>query len=391
MYKKILCLIIGVGLIVLACGFFTHRQEKKVTLQFASWGSESEINILKPILKDFEQKNPDIKVDFMHIPQNYFQKIHLLFASNTAPDVVFLNNQYLPVYANAGKLEDLSGYKNYFELDKFYDVSVKSLEWEGKIYGVPRDVSNLVVFYNKDIFDRYKMNYPRKNWSYEEFLKTAKSLSHPPEVYGISFDEDPLFFIPYMTIYGGWTEADMKNFSSVVLKNERNLKGLRNYAQLRGKYHAAPRKNESASKTMAQMFLGSELAMQVSGRWLVPKYTQEAKFHWDVANFPTANKEGSIPLDSSGWAISKNSSHKKEALRLVKHLSSYESSEKFTASGLIVPARVDVAKSDVFMGSKGAQVFLTAIENSKPTPVTVNYREILDVLRSDCEYIFARF
>ena len=102
----IVCLIVTVGLF----GYLYSKNkinDQRVVIQFSSWGSESEISILKPILKDFEKENPDIKIDFMHIPQNYFQKLHLLFASNTSPDVIFINNQYLPIYANAGVLEEL--------------------------------------------------------------------------------------------------------------------------------------------------------------------------------------------------------------------------------------------------------------------------------------------
>ena len=53
------------------------KKSDKITVQYASWGSQSEIAILKPLLKEFELENPEIKVDFIHIPQNYFQKIHL--------------------------------------------------------------------------------------------------------------------------------------------------------------------------------------------------------------------------------------------------------------------------------------------------------------------------
>ena len=109
--------------------FGKKNNNEKVTIQFASWGSESEIRILKPVLSDFEKENPNIKIDFLHIPQNYFQKIHLLFASNMAPDVIFINNQALPVYANAGVLEDLSYYKE-FNLTDFYDKSIKALSYK---------------------------------------------------------------------------------------------------------------------------------------------------------------------------------------------------------------------------------------------------------------------
>ena len=134
-------------------------KDNRTVIQFASWGSKSEIDILKPLLDEFEKENPEIKVDFMHIPQNYFQKIHLLFASNTAPDVIFMNNLNLPVYANAGVLEDLSAYRS----QEFYPQALEALSWQGKLYAIPRDVSNLVVYYNKDLFRKYDVKFPQEN------------------------------------------------------------------------------------------------------------------------------------------------------------------------------------------------------------------------------------
>lgn len=321
-------------------------------IQFASWGSQSEVGIIKPILQDFETQNPDIKVDFMHIPQNYFPKIHLLFASNTAPDVIFINNLYLPVYANAGVLMPLAAQQ------EFYPKALEALTWQGKLYAVPRDISNLVIYYNKDIFDKNHVPYPHEGWTLEEFLQTAQKLTDRPRVFGISFEEEPLYYMPFL------------------MNGDENLDF---YADLRKKYHVAPLKSESASATMAQMFLQGRLAMHLSGRWLVPKYREEADFNWDVATFP-----GIVPLDASGWAISASTKHPEEAKKLVEFLSSRQSIEKFAQSGLIVPARPDVA----FWNSKA---FLKAIETSKPTPVTVDYNEVLDKMKQEFEPKLDRF
>ena len=168
-------------------------------------------------------------------------------------------------------------------------------------------------------------------------------------------------------------------------------KSLDFYADLRKKYNAAPRKNESASATMAQMFLQGRLGMYLSGRWMVPKIREEAKFDWNIVQFPKGTKGSIVQIDASGWAIAKSSKHKAEALKLVEYLSSKSSIEKFTGSGLIVPARVDVANSTVFLdGQKpeSAKVFLDIIQSSKPTPVTVDYREILDNLKQQMESKF---
>lgn len=372
-FKYTVVLLIGIFVL---CG--CSQKDNRTTIEFASWGSKSEVDILKPLLSDFEKENPDIKVEFMHIPQNYFQKIHLLFASNTAPDVIFINNLYLPVYANAGVLEPIK-----LPGDKFYPNALEALSFNGQLYAIPRDVSNLVIYYNKDMFNRKNIPYPSRDWTFEEFLNTAQKLTDK-NTFGISFEEDPLFYLPYLMSNGGGILPD-------EIKKTESRKSLNFYADLRKKYHVAPKKNESASATMAQMFLQERLGMYISGRWMVPKIREEAGFDWDIVQFPKGTKGSIVQLDASGWAVSKSSKHKKEALRLIEYLSSSKSIEEFTKSGLIVPAREDVANSKIFLdGQKpeNAKIFLEIIPESKPTPVTVNYGEILDNLKIETEPLF---
>ncbi len=403
------------------------KKSDKTVVQFASWGSQSEIAILKPILANFEQQNPDIKVDFVHIPQNYFQKIHLLFASNLAPDVIFINNLYLPIYANAGLLEEVwkvGGLEDWH--DVFFKKSLEALSYNGKLYAIPRDVSNLVIYYNKDLFNRYNVPLPNKYWTFKDFLITAQKLTKDTngdgktDVWGVSFEETPaLFYLPYLMSQGGGILSD--DLKTVIIDSPESKKGLQFYSDLRNKYHVAPTKAESASATMAQMFLQGQIAMQLSGRWLVPKYREDAIFDWNVINFPAGDKGSVVPLDASGWAIAKSSKHKKEAMRLIEFLASKESSEKFTQSGLIVPARIDVAKGE-FLNTphpqplsrkgrgenssngltlphpqrgrknsnkpKNAKVFIDIIKTAKPTPVSTNYSEILDDINKKTNYLF---
>ncbi len=379
-FEKVLVFLL---LVCFLCG--CTPGDTRTVVRFASWGSKSEVDIIKPLLEDFEEQNPDIRVDFMHIPQNYFQKIHLLFASNTPPDVIFMNNLYLPVYANSNVLEPVGSTAN---LSQYDENILKSLSWNGQLYAVPRDVSNPVIFYNKDLFDKYGVEYPADDWTFEEFLSKAQKLTRDG-VFGVSFEEEPLFFLPYLMSEGGGILSD--DLAKIIIDTPESQRGLTFYADLRKKYHAAPMANESASATMAQMFLQKKIAMHLSGRWLVPKYRQEADFNWDIVSFPRGTHGGIVPLDSSGWAVAKNSKHKEEAHKLVNYLSSRESIERITESGLIVPARCDVQNSKYFLdGGKPehANIFLNVIRTSKPTPVSVNYREILDNLSGKFERIF---
>ena len=382
MFKKNIVWILGVSFLC-ACFLLMHKPvDDREVIQFASWGSKSEVAIIKPILKQFEEENPNIKIEFMHIPQNYFQKIHLLFASNTAPDVIFINNLYLPLYANAGLLEPLTAD------DNFYRKSLEALSWKNTLYAVPRDISMLVIFYNKDLFKQNKLPYPNDNWTFGDFVKTAKKLTHNG-TFGISFDEEAMYYLPYLMSEGGGILSD--DLSRIIIDSPESLKGLNFYADLRKKYHVAPLRKESASATMAQMFLQGKIAMHLTGRWLVPKYRETAEFDWDIARFPKGDKGSIVPLDASGWAISKSSKHKDSARKLVYYLSSKENSKKFTKSGLIVPARKDVAETTSFLDNQkphNAKLFIDIIDDAKPTPVSVDYKEIQDNLKGKCEKLF---
>lgn len=358
-------LIISLCLLFFASG--CNKSEERIKIQFASWGSKTEVEIIKDVIRDFETLNPEIKIEFLHIPQNYFQKIHLLFASNTEPDVLFLNNHYLPVYANAGKLLPLK------PLEDVYDKKVlQTLSWHDEIYAIPRDISLLIVYYNKDLFSKAGVEEPKNGWTQDDFLAKALKIKEKTGAFGISFEEDPLFYLPYLMSEG----ADFSD-----LESEQAKRALNFYADLRKKYHIAPRREESASATMAQMFLQEKIAMHLSGRWLTPKYLEDANFEWGTVVFPAESKGSIVPLDASGWAVSKASGHKDEAIEFVNYLESRDVIEKFAKTGLIVPARQDV-------DFEGADVYRKALKNAKPTPVSVDYNKVLDELKIKLEPLF---
>ena len=351
---------------------FGCNKNSATTITFSSWGSASEIEILKPILKEFENNNPNIKIEFLHFPQNYFQKIHLLFASKTAPDVIFINNLSIPIYADF--LEDLTSLT---DTTQFYPKALEVLTYNNKLLAIPRDISNLIIYYNKDIFDKYKIKYPQKNWNFDDLLSICENLKNN-NTFCISYDENTMYLLPFLMSSGGGILSD--NLKSEIINTKNSQFGIKFYKDLRYKYNYAPSRSDAATSTMAQMFLNKKIAMHLSGRWLVPKYREAANFNWDIINFPSGMQGSIVPADASGWAVNKYSTHKKEALELVKFLSSKNSISKFTQSGLIVPARIDVAESNIFINGKpeNSEVFIKTIKTSKKTPVNNNYKKLTD-------------
>ncbi len=310
-------------------------------ITFSSWGSITEVQIINKIIDDFEKKNPEIKVNFMHIPQNYFQKIHLLFASSQAPDVIFINNLYLPVYSN--KLEDLS---DKFDKNNYYPESIQAMSIDYKLLAIPRDISNAVIFYNKNLVG-HDIN---SNWNFKDFEKYIKQ-DYGKGKFGISFERNIYWAQPYILTLG---------FDE----------GIKFYKNLEGKY--APSPSDVGSSTLAQMFLDEKLALYMSGRWMYPKISESAKFKFGIVTFP-----GTTAADASGWAISKESKHKEAALEFLNFLTSKKNIEYITRTGLITPARIDASK---LLDNPKEKVFLDAITKSKPQKINKNYRKETDQL-----------
>ena len=349
------------------------KQTKTCEVSFMTWGSESEINIIKSVISDYEKLHPDKKIRLIHTPQNYFPKLHLYFASKMEPDVVFLNNIYSKIYINSGLLEDLTPY---FEEDinngTFYQSSIDSFSSDGKLYAIPRDISDMVFFVNKDIFKKNNVSVPDKFNSIDEFYDILDKIK-TDENFAVNIEPMSIYWINFLALNGGGIISD--DLKHIILTENNSVEAFQRYSDLSSKFHLAPTKAEIASKTTAQMFINGELALYMSGRWMVPKFRSAIKdFDWDVIAFPISD-ENKITVDTSGWAVSKNSKQKQDAVEFVKYMSSYDSIKKISRSGLIVPARVDVATSDAFLDGenpKNAKAFIDVFKFSKPTPVNSN-------------------
>lgn len=366
--KKLFLVAVFICFFLSGCCF---NSDKREVIRFSTWGSASEMSILRPIISDFEKKNPDIKVEVLHIPQDYFQKLHLLFASKTEPDVMLINNQNIPVYAKF--LTDMS---DSFDKNFYFEKSISAVSFQDRVYAIPRDCSGLVVYYNIDKFRQKRLPLPTSKWTVEDMIAIAQKLTDK-DCFGISYEPSIYYAHPFINYYGGGLFLLKDGETRFVGNTYQSRVGIFVYKELAYLHKCAPTPSKVGSKTLAQMFIEGKIAMHISGRWLVPKYRDAIKFNWDVVNFP----EYSAPSDASGWAISARSKHKESALRFVEFLSNKANIEKITQSGLIVPARKDVAYSDSFLkGKPNPKVFIQSVEKSPVTVVCPEYNKKVEYM-----------
>ncbi len=385
-----MALLLMLGAVIFAsCG--TQTKNDVVTLRFSTWGSAEEMVVLNSLLNTFEAKHPHIHIQVLHIPENYFQKLHILIAGGLTPDVVFMNSLSLPVYADNNIFLPLESFlgkpQSPLNQKTFFEPALKALSWKEHLYAIPRDVSDLVVYYNADLFKQAGLLPPKPNWTLQEMLVMAQKLTRDTngdgvqDQFGISFyAKPPLFWLPFVWSTGG--HLFNPGLTQFQLNQPKAVQALQFYGDLRNRWHVAPRLEEVGSATMSQLFLQGKLAMMVSGRWSVPILRKQAKFHWDVVPFPQGNAGSVVGVDASGYAISKVTQHPQESWELVQFLSSHHAQQIFSQSGLIVPARIDVAQSAGFLKNPPAhgRYFISVIAQGQPSHTPVRWDEISEEL-----------
>ncbi len=379
------------------CG--NTAQSDSTTLKLSTWGSAEELTLLRKLVDAFEQRHPKVRVEIVHIPENYFQKLHILLAGGLAPDVIFVNSLSYPVYADSDIFLPLDQLLDEpvdaLGRETFFETSLKALTWEKKLYAIPRDVSNLVVYYNADLFRQAGVQPPGADWTMADLVRLGKKLTRDVDhdgkrdQWGVSFyPKPPLFWLPFVWSEGG--DIFDKTLAEFELDSADAAQALQFYADLRHRYHVAPTREEAGSANASQLFLQNKLAMMVSGRWTVPVLRTQAKFNWDVAPFPRGKAGSVVGVDASGYAIAKSTKHPRESWELIAFLSSPEAQDAFSESGLIVPARKDVAQSEAFLAAPPAhgRYFVESIETGYPSHTPVRWNEIAEELNLALEPVW---
>jgi raffinose/stachyose/melibiose transport system substrate-binding protein len=134
---------------------------------------------LQDAVARFEQANPGYKVESSHVLNDaYKAKLKIAFGAGQPPCVFdSWGGGGLREYVKSGQVADLTPFLKQNEAfrSRFLPTSWPAVTTGGKIYGIPEEnVAVAVVFYNKDIFQKYHLS-PPATWP--ELMNVVKVLS----------------------------------------------------------------------------------------------------------------------------------------------------------------------------------------------------------------------
>lgn len=369
---KFLVFLLFLGILA-GAGYFGWKMfssQGQVTLTY--WGLWEPEEVIRPILADFEAKNPQIKVVYTkQSPRQYRQRLASAIERGEGPDIFRFHNTWVAMLRNElapvpDTVLSLSEFTN-----TFYDVAKRDLVGGSTIYGLPLTIDGLGLFVNDDLLLKAGVTVP-VTW------------------------EDMLSVVPKLTVRDGdaittsaialGTTGNVEHFSDILgvmfLQNGADIanpvgreaqEALLFYRKFSDPTDPVYTWNANLDNSL-QAFASGRLAMMLAPSWRafdIAQINPTVKFRI----VPIPQLPGNTVTWASYWVegVSTKSKHQKQAFTLLKYLVSNEALMKlYTESSKVrlfgePYARKDLAgslTSDQYVGA-----YISQAPNARSFPL----------------------
>jgi multiple sugar transport system substrate-binding protein len=291
---------------------------KPVTIKFANFSSSGDnAKFLDAMVAAAKIQYPNITVDVETIAYgDYFTQIQTRVAAGTAPDVYELNYENFVAYAKKDillPLEDLYPAAS-FDPNTMNKNALGAFVANGKQFGLPFSFSDVVLIYNKDLFDKAGVAYPNDNWTWTEEQAAAEKIrALDKNTFGISH---PIQFWEFYKVTkqngGSILSDDMKKFTLNTPQNVETLQFMVNRVL---KSNVMPTAAQFAGTGDWDLFKAGRLGMIVTGIWAFPDFAKNiTTFNWDIAMEP-GMKTKATHFFANGLVLNKDSKEAQAAFQ----------------------------------------------------------------------------
>ena len=365
--------------------------QQTVTLNFFSFTTDAgHVKALDGIIAAFQKENPGITVKYTTAPfDTYFTKLQTDVAAGQAPDVFELNYENFVTFASKGTLRELGSLMRKdttLAADTFYPAAQNAFKYQSVQYGLPMTFSTVVLFYNKDLFDKAGVAYPTKSWTWKEELEAAKKLTDASKkVWG---DFQPVQFWEFYKV-AAQAGGGLKVSPSVQIDTPKNREALHWLVDKVLVHKVVPSAAEMSGVGDGDMFVNGQLAMIHTGIWMFDTFSK-ANFKWDIALEPGGAKKGTH-FFSNAAVISKTTKNADAAYKWVKYLAAspvtakarIETSWELPAFSLSQRANV-AAYLEKPMPANREAVF-ESLQYAVTPPVIENQSQLQDIINQELE------
>lgn len=344
------------GTALTACGASLAKPaaptETPVQLVYQDWSSDWFPPMAQQMLEQFHTAHPNIRVYYTPDPLGVEEKMLVDMQAGTAADVFQGCCAHFPIWAQQGYVLDLRPYVA-ADLDRATIDDWDAAQYhalftrDGKQYGLPKYHGALALYFNKDLFDEYQVDYPNANWTHDDYLRAMKLLTHDRNGDGITDLWGSMLDVYWDRVQmhvNGWGGhfVDPNDPTHSLMGQPEALAAL--------EWLRARMWDDRVMATLPDVqrmhtydaFAAGRLAMVEEGSWVLKNILSTAKFRVGVAPFPSGPKRKVTLATTDGFGIYAGTKHPDAAWELVKFLISKEYGRAMARANFLQPARASL-------------------------------------------------
>jgi len=362
----------------------TKADSGPVTITYTNFISDgANVGNLTKIVNAFEKANPKITVKVKTIPYaSYGTALQTDLAAGSAADVFDIDgaSNYQSLVTNQ-QLAELKGVNG----SVYSPALLKTYQTGGKQFGLPTSFSDVVLFYNKDLFDAAGVKYPTSDWTWTDEQAAAQKITNKAK--GIWGDHQPVTYNEYYkTLVQNGASFLSDDGKKVAFNTPAGLAAAQWLVDKSGTTMPTIAQGQGTADFDTNLFAKGKLAMLHTGIWVFGNFAK-APANWDIAVEPGMTQHASAVF-SNGIGVYAQSKHIDAATKWAAYLSgSDEEVNVRLDTGWELPTIADTTKLDTYL-KKGApanrQAVFDAAKDIAPAPnLGANSSAIQDAMTAE--------
>ena len=324
---------------------------KPVELYFYHNAGITEEQFQEQFGKVINEKLPNVTVKF--VPKDKSVSLAEMMTSGTTKVDIFIDSigqiGLKGSLIDIGLNQDLSDLvkKHNIDLNRFEPSTLDAIKVMGGLYGLPISNSAYVLMYNKDVFDKFGVAYPKDGMTWEEISDISRKLTRSDGGtqyvgYSTSINHylrlNPLSLanVDAKTKTASLNTDTWKKLIQESILNPMSADGYKQVAtDLSKQWYKIPYTDEFSKNRNVGMFT-----------FMYGDYAWTKEMNWDVVSLPVFKdkpKQGSQAYPTYMFVTS-TSEHKDEAMEVAKLFISDEYQTQFSKAGGITVLKNDAIK-----------------------------------------------
>lgn len=196
--KRIIALILSIAFIstlLVGCNSDANTNSKlrneddneQMVIRMTWWGNQNRHNYTVDLIKLFEEKNPDIKIEYEYTSwDDYWQSLAPQAAAGTLPDIIQMDVAYLAEYVSKNQLADLTPFYDDGAID-VSDISDNFLatgQIDERYYGFPTGSNVMSFMYDPNMLGKIGLDEIPFDWTWDEYIEFSERALEE----GLTFD-----------------------------------------------------------------------------------------------------------------------------------------------------------------------------------------------------------